>query len=109
MRSKICAIGDALHQPWMLALIFAACIPAFPEYMAPFFAIGSLTAAGYDARLSHRMVVLGPIGKMLLLYIGYMCVGMFYTRTPLESAGTILMWCAMFAVYLSPQHGQRAI
>ena len=101
MRSKIRAIGDTLHQPWMLALIFAACVPAFPEYMAPFFAIGSLTAAGYDARLSHRMVVLGPIGKMLLLYIGYMCVGMFYTRTPLESAGTILMWCAMFAVYLS--------
>lgn len=101
MNRTLSKVRDALRQPWMLALLLAACIPAFPEYMAPFFAIGSLTAAGYDARLHHRMVVLGPIGKLLLLYIGYMCFGMLYTRTPLESAGTILMWCAMFAAYLS--------
>ncbi|MBR2338153.1 MAG: O-antigen ligase family protein [Clostridia bacterium] len=85
----------------VLALVLLTVIPLLPEYCAPVLAMGSLVAACRDARLRRDALRIGTIGKLLLLYIAYMAVGMLYSAHPLNSASTVLMWLVMFAGYLT--------
>lgn len=84
-----------------VALLLLAAIPLLPEYCAPVLVIGSLLAAVWDTRLRRESLRIGTIGKILLLYIAYMAIGIIYSAHPLNSAATVLMWFLMFAGYLT--------
>lgn len=88
-------------QPWLLSVLCVACIPLFPEYISPLLAVCSLIAAGCDAKARHRSVVVGTLGKWIMLYIVYMAAGLLYSPHFFSTLGTWAMWLVMFTVYLS--------
>lgn len=85
----------------VVALLLVCAIPLFPEYVAPVLVMGSLIAAGMDARHRGEWVQIGTTGKLLLLYILYMALGILYSSHKLNSLSTVLMWAVMFCGYLS--------
>ncbi len=86
---------------FMWAIFLLVSIPFFPEYCAPFLAVGSLIAAGYDARARHTAICLGDCGKLLLCYLLYLLIGVLYSAHPLNSLSTVAMWAVMLCGYLS--------
>lgn len=101
MKARLSDIKKTLRQPWLLSLLFAAAIPVFPEYICPVLAVASLLAAHYDARARKTQLVIGPLGKLLLLVMLFMAAGVLYSPTPFISFGTLLMWIVTFTVYLA--------
>ena len=90
-----------LRQPWIISLVLLACIPLFPEYVAPFLAIFSLIAAARDAKRHHRRVRVGAAGKAMIAYTSFMAVHLIWAKDRLFSGFTLLCWLAMLCVYLS--------
>lgn len=78
-----------------------AVIPLFPEYIAPLLAIGAVVAANADAKRRGRVLSVGPIGKLLLIFMLYTAFGVLYSKHPFNSFATFLMWMVMFLAYLS--------
>lgn len=86
--------------PYTLSILMLAVIPLLPEYFAPVLAIASLFAAYQDAR-SRGGIRIGVLGKLLLLYIAHMSLGVLYSAHRGNSFATVLMWVIMFFVYLT--------
>ncbi len=84
-----------------LALLLICAVPLFPEYCAPVLAIGAVVAAAVDARCRGDRLRIGPVGKLLILYIAYMAVGILYSSHKMNSLSTVLMWAVMFCGYLA--------
>lgn len=101
MRARILDIKVNLRQPWLLCVLLIAVIPIFPEYICPLLAAGALIAAHFDAKARRRDLVVGGIGKLLLIYIAYMAVTIIFSDNPFNSVSTVLMWIAAFAAYVS--------
>ena len=76
-------------------------IPLLPEYFAPVLAIASLFFAAADARSRGTTIQVGPLGKLLLLYIAYMAIGILYSAHTMNSLATVAMWLVMFFLYVS--------
>ncbi len=83
------------------ALILLCIVPLFPEYCAPVLAIGALVCAGFDARHRGDTLRVGTLGKLFLLYIAYMAIGIVYSKHKLNSLSTVLMWVVAFCGYLT--------
>ncbi len=90
-----------LRQPWIISLVLIVCIPLFPEYVAPFLAIGALFAASRDAKHHHRRVRVGAAGKAMIAFICFTIVQLIWADDRLFSAFTCACWAAMLCVYLS--------
>ena len=101
VRARILDIKVNLRQPWLLCVLLIAVIPIFPEYICPLLAAGALIAAHFDAKARRRDLVVGGIGKLLLIYIAYMAVTIIFSDNPFNSVSTVLMWIAAFAAYVS--------
>ncbi len=103
MRQKTDRVLSAfdLRQPWIISLVLIMCIPLFPEYVAPFLAIGSLFAATRDAKRHHRRVRVGAVGKAMIAFLSFMVVGLLWADDRLFSGFTCLCWLSMLCVYLS--------
>lgn len=101
MKKKLLDIKINLKQPWLLSILFAACIPAFPEYVCPILAFCSLVAAFYDAKSHRRFITIGIIGKLILIYTAYMAVGLLYSPHFSSTLATVAMWAVMFMVYIA--------
>lgn len=103
MRQKTDRVLSAfdLRQPWIMSLVLIVCIPLFPEYVAPFLAIGALFTASRDAKRHHRRVRVGSAGKAMIAFICFMLVHLIWADDRLFSAFTCLGWLAMLCVYLS--------
>lgn len=86
---------------FMWAILLLTAIPIFPEYCAPVLAIASLFVAGVDARKRNKDIQIGPLGKILLVYLIYTAIGIFYSAHPLNSLSTFAMWAVMFCGYLT--------
>lgn len=86
---------------FLWAVLLTCLVPFFPEYCAPLLAIGSVIAAAYDARARQAAIQIGTLGKVLLIYIVYMIIGIIYSDHPLNSLSTAAMWAVMFGSYLS--------
>ncbi len=86
---------------FLWTVLLSAAIPVLPEYFAPFLAIGSLIAAYFDAKRRNTILQIGPVGKLILVFIAYMAIGITYSAHPLNSLATLAMWMSMFCVYLS--------
>lgn len=101
MKVSIQQIRMSLKQPWVLSVLFAVCIPVFPEYVCPPLAAASLIAACADAKARRRPLSVGRLGKFILAYIAWMALGLIYSRLILTTLATVMMWVSMFAVYLA--------
>lgn len=87
--------------PFLWCLSSIALVPLLPEYFAPVLAMMALFFAAKDARLRGTVIQTGPLGKLLLLYIAYMAIGISYSAHKLNSLSTVAMWVVMFLLYLS--------
>ena len=101
MKARLEDWKKTLSQPWLLSLLMVAVIPLFPEYIAPLLAIGAVVAANADAKRRGRVLSVGPIGKLLLIFMLYTAFGVLYSKHPFNSFATFLMWMVMFLAYLS--------
>ncbi len=86
---------------FVLSLICIAATPLFPEYGAPCFAIAGLFCAWRDALKRNTTISIGVLGKLLLLYIGFVAFGIVYSGNRGNSFATFLMWAVMFLHYLT--------
>ncbi|MBQ9964166.1 MAG: O-antigen ligase family protein [Clostridia bacterium] len=86
---------------FLWTVLLSAAIPVLPEYAAPPLAIGALAAAYQDAKKRNTTLQIGPVGKLMLVYIAYIAVGIAYSAHPLNSLSTVAMWAVMFCVYLA--------
>ncbi len=89
-----------LSQSWLKAFILIALVPLFPEYISFLLVIPAAILAWQDVRKSGRRLRLGLIGKILLVYIGYMFITTLYSRNFLHSLATVGMWIFFFVVYM---------
>ena len=89
-----------LTQPWLKSFILIALVPLFPEYVSFLLVIPAVILAWIDIRKNGRAVRLGFIGKLMLVYIGYMFITTLYSRNFLHSLATVSMWAFFFLVYL---------
>ncbi len=83
------------------ALILLCSIPLLPEYCAPLLTIGALVCAVLDARRRGDILRVGTLGKLFLLYIAYMAIGILYSKHKLNSLSTVAMWIVAFCGYLT--------
>lgn len=90
-----------LRQPWITAVLLIVCIPLFPEYVAPFLAIGALIAALRDARQRHGRLRVGGGGKATLALISFFVIHLLWAKDRAFSAITCLGWIVMLFVYLA--------
>ena len=88
-------------EPWVIAVILAVLLPLFPEYIAPLLAIGSLIAAYRDAKQHQRLFTVGRLGKIMLLYLLFLSVGIVYSHHTLSAFSSWLMWGVMLTMYVS--------
>lgn len=89
-----------LSQSWLKAFILIAFVPLLPEYISFLLVIPAVILAWKDIRGNGRRLRLGPIGKVLLVYIGYMFITTLYSRNFLHSLATVGMWAFFFLVYM---------
>ncbi len=89
-----------ITQPWLQAFILIALVPLLPEYISFLLVIPAAILAWQDMRKNGRALRLGTIGKILLVYIGYMFITTLYSRNFLHSLATVGMWVFFFFVYL---------
>jgi putative inorganic carbon (HCO3(-)) transporter len=101
LKENIRRIRQKIKQPWVAAVLLVACIPLLPEYFAPILAAGALMAASYDARITGSGIQVGTIGKIMLIYIAYLALGLLYSPHFLSTLATLSMWIIMFCVYLA--------
>ncbi len=100
MKTSLRQIQQDLKEPAQRALLLIALIPLLPEYIS-FFVVIIAGIFGWQAmRQSKQPIRIGFIGKLLLAYIGYMLITSLYSRNPLSSFLTALMWVLLFAIYL---------
>ncbi len=90
-----------LRQPWIISLVLLACIPLFPEYVAPFLAVFALIAARRDAKKHHRRLRVGATGKAMIAYLSFATVQLIWVDDRVFSLITLICWFAMLCVYLS--------
>lgn len=89
-----------LSQPWLKSFFLVALVPLFPEYISFLLVIPAVFLAWADIRKGGRKIRLGLIGKLALVYIGYMFLTTLYSRNFLHSLATVAMWGFFFLVYL---------
>ena len=89
-----------LTQPWLKSFVLIALVPLFPEYISFLLVIPAVILAWVDIRQNGRAVRIGFIGKLMLVYIGYMFITTLYSRNFLHSLATVAMWAFFFLVYL---------
>lgn len=94
-----------LKKPWIRTVLYLCIGIVVPEYFTPVFLILSFVAAMREARLSHGSqtggVHLGTMAEPLALIFIFMCIGLFYSRDVLSTAGSILLWLGVILVYIA--------
>ncbi|MBO5797468.1 MAG: O-antigen ligase family protein [Clostridia bacterium] len=94
-------LRDRLSTPWVRAILYVMLIPLFPEYLAPVLAILSFVAAAREAHKTHRPIVIGAVGKVLLCFITYFALTTPFAELPGASLSSLALWMLMFLSYLS--------
>ena len=88
-------------EPWFVTVVLAALLPLLPEYIAPFLGVGALVCAYRDARRHQRVFTIGPLGKLMLIYLLFLAVGILYSHSAMSAFTSWLMWAAMLTVYVA--------
>ena len=100
MSTKLAQFRLNLKEPWLQALILIAIIPLFPEYISFLLVIPAVFLAWMDIRRRKERIKIGFIGKLLLVYIGYMLITVTYSNNKLYSLAIVGMWAFFYLVYL---------
>ncbi len=101
MKEYFLIIKDKLKHPWIMTVILVAVIPLCPEYAAPVLASCSLITAHLDARARGSGFRVGNLGKLILIYIVYIAIGVLYSTNILSTLATLGMWIVMFMAYIA--------
>ncbi len=89
------------REPWIVSIILVALLPLFPEYFAPFLSIGALVAAYQDAKRQSRSFTVGPLGKIMLVYLLFLAFGILYSRNASSAFFSWVMWGSMLTSYVA--------
>ncbi|MBQ5841027.1 MAG: O-antigen ligase family protein [Clostridia bacterium] len=100
MKTSLHQIRQDMKEPAQRALLLIALIPLFPEYISFFIVVFAGIFAWQAMRQNNQPIRIGFIGKLLIAYIGYMLLTTVYSRNPLSTFFTALMWVFLFAIYL---------
>ncbi len=100
MSTNLRDIHHGLKQPWLRALMLISIIPLLPEYISFVLVIPAAFFAWQDKIQHNRPLQIGTVGKILLIYIGYMLITTLYSKNFLHSLSTVAMWAFFFMVYL---------
>lgn len=100
LKTSLRQIRLDLQQPGQRALLLLAMIPLFPEYISFFIVVLAGAFAWQELKQTNRPLQIGMIGKLLLVFIGYMFITILYSHNPLNSIVTVGMWAFFFLVYL---------
>lgn len=84
--------------PWYVPMLCLAAIPLVSEYLAPVLVLGALFTAIPTVR-SAGQLRFGFCGKLLLVYTAYMLVGTLYSKHPLSTLSSVLLWVEVLLVY----------
>ena len=84
--------------PWYVPLLCLTAIPLVSEYLAPVLVLAALFTVIPTVRAAGA-VRFGFCGKVLLVYIAYMLIGMLYSKHPLSSLSSVLVWVEVLVVY----------
>lgn len=88
------------HEPWFYSVLLLSLVPLFSDYVSFPLIFGSLFFAWQDAKRRGKRLSFGKIGLLMAAYLAYMAVSLFYTRDFSGSFWSLMMWVAVFAVYL---------
>lgn len=89
-----------LKKPYFIALLLIALVPFFPEYFSFVLILGALIFTHFDIKSNPRPFRIGTIGKLLMLYCGYMAITCLFSITPMQSALAVAMWWFFVIGYL---------
>lgn len=89
------------RQPWVIAVALVVLIPFVPDYVAMLLAPLSLFFACRDAHPAGRSVTIGPLGKILMVYLLYSAIGILYSGDKLITFSTWGMWFVLLMAYVS--------
>ncbi len=91
----------AVREPWLYSVLLLSITPLFPDYCCFILVFAAFALAVIDARRHNRRIGVGKLGVMLLVYFGYMAVGLLYSTDVKSTFWTLVMWLCMFLGYLS--------
>lgn len=89
-----------LKAPFMLSFLLLSLIPLFPEYVSFLLILGALIPFVKDLRQRKEKLRLNALGKLLLVYCGYLSLTCIISTHPLQSALSVAMWWFMTIAYL---------
>lgn len=91
----------AIRQPWVITVGLVSLMPLMPEYCAPVLAIAAMVAACRDAHRQKRPLTIGLLGKIMLVYLLYLAIGLLYSDNKGSALYTWLMWGVMLTGYIA--------
>lgn len=100
MKTSLRQMRQDLKDPAQRAMLLIALIPLFPEYISFFFVIAAGVFCWQSMLQNKQSLHIGFIGKLLLVFIGYLFITVIYSRNPYSSFLTALMWLFLFGIYL---------
>lgn len=86
---------------FFIAILCLAFVPLLPEYCSIPLVLLGLFEASRDARKRGTAIQLSTLGKLILLYVAYMAIGILYSDNKANSLATFAMWTVMFCGYLT--------
>lgn len=86
---------------WLLAALFL--FPLLPEYISPFILFAGFIIFIIKWKKLGNNALLGDLGKMCLIYMGYMVISGIWSKTHILSSLIGLLWmgCYLFYVFIS--------
>lgn len=85
--------------PWYVPLLCLTAIPLVSEYLAPVLVLAALFTAVPTVRAAGCLRF-GLCGKVLAVYLVYMLIGTLYSKHPLSTLSSVLLWVEALLVYL---------
>ena len=83
---------------WLLATLLL--FPLLPEYLSLIFALATFVIFKVFWSKVNKKALLSDIGKVFFIYMCYMVVSAFWSKTHLLSALIGLMWMGCFLIYV---------
>ena len=88
-----------LKSPYLISLVLIALVPLFPEYISFLLILGAIIPFVKDMRARQAKLRCSTLGKLLLIYCGYLTLTCIISTHPLQSILCTAMWWFMLIVY----------
>ena len=81
---------------WLLATVFLFFL--LPEYISPFILFAAFIIFKRQWTKEGRLAKVGNIGKIEMVFMGYMLISTFWSPTKLDTLGCAGLWWGMFLI-----------